>query len=80
MKVSWTKGLDKDLKEEVTLSFKSSSVMRKRLKALIEEKEALARKQSISKETYESPSWGFLQADNNGYLRALHEILSLIEE
>lgn len=79
MKTSWTKGLTADLKEEVTLSFKSSTIMRKRLKELLAEKEALAQKSIVSKDMYDSPSWAFLQADNNGYIRALHEILSLIE-
>lgn len=79
MKTAWTKGLAVDLKEEVSLSFKSSSIVRKRLRQLLEEKIASSQKGSISKDSYDSPSWGYLQADNNGYLRALHEIISLIE-
>ena len=37
------------------------------------------RKIRKTKETdYDSPSWAYLQADRNGYTRALEEILNLI--
>ncbi len=31
-----------------------------------------------SKTDYDSPSWAYLQADQNGYLRAYKEILQLV--
>lgn len=78
MKVSWTKGLDKQLAIDVKQNFKESLVMRKRLVSLLHDKAALSNKLSMSKEGYDKPNWAYLQADARGYERALFEIISLI--
>lgn len=38
MKTSWTKGLEPDAKKELELQFKASTIVRKRLKELLEDK------------------------------------------
>lgn len=80
MKVSWTKGVGKELAIDITQNFKESLVMRKRLVALLEEKASLSTKASRSKDGYDSANWAYLQADARGYERALFEIISLITD
>ena len=80
MKVSWTKGVGKELAVDITQNFKESLVLRKRLAVLLEEKAALSTKASRSKTEYESANWAYLQADARGYERALIEIIALISE
>ena len=78
MKVSWTKGVDKELAVDIRQNFKESLVMRKRLITLLDEKITASQKTSRSKTEYENPNWAYLQADARGYERALVEIISLI--
>jgi len=78
MKVSWTKGLSPAKKEEIRKSFLACADVRERLSYLIKEKITTARKESISKEGYETNNWAYKQADICGYERALEEIISII--
>lgn len=78
MKVSWTKGVDKELAIDIRQNFKESLVMRKRLTQLLEEKAEVSLAASRGKVTYDNPNWALLQADAVGYQRALQEIISLI--
>jgi hypothetical protein len=79
MKLSWTKGLDKDAKEELKGSYLSSLPVRQRLEVLIQEKLKASYDESKAKSSYENPNWAYLQADHRGYERALHEIIKLIQ-
>lgn len=80
MKISWTKGVDKELAIDIRQNFKESLVTRRRLTTLLEEKITASQKVSRSKAEYENPNWAYLQADARGYERALDEIISLIFE
>jgi hypothetical protein len=80
MKVSWTKGLEKERVVDVRQNFKEALVLRTRLSEMLEDKLSLSAKQSRSKEGYESPHWAYLQADSRGYERALADIIALISE
>ena len=78
MKTSWTASVkDKQLKEDITSSFKASTVIRRRLKEMLEKKFSNA--VDLTKEGYESPCWALKQADAVGYQRALKEIVSMLE-
>ena len=78
MKTVWTKGLAPDAEKLLKGDFISSQVVRHRLIQIAEEKMASSLKESRNKETYESVSWPYLQADCRGYERALQEIISLL--
>lgn len=80
MKTKWTQGLNADETKEMVSYFKSSLLLRKRLDKIIRDKIESSTASSLSKDTYDSPSWAYLQADRNGYERALREIISLISE
>lgn len=79
MKTVWTKGLDAERREEVKRDFLSSSLLRSRLKDLLEEKKMASMKAVTLKDSYDSPNWALLQADNIGFIRALEEVISLLE-
>lgn len=79
MKTVLTNGLSPEKKEELRSIFKASGFLRERLVQLLEDKARSARKASESKEAYEVAHWPYLQADRNGYVRALEEIQSLLK-
>jgi hypothetical protein len=78
MKTVLTKGLSKDKAEEITQDFKASAFLRERLTAILEEKIDALRREVRQKNSYESPSWAYVQADYIGYERAIYEVISLI--
>lgn len=80
MKKTWTAGVSEQTAEEIKGNFKSSALIRARLTALLNERINAKRTEVISKTSYDSPSWAYLQADANGYERALNEVISLISE
>lgn len=80
MKQSWTKGLDTDYSKEIRGDFKSSLILRNRMKVLLEEKIKDADKTARAKDGYDCPNWAYKQADQIGYKRALYEIIALISE
>jgi len=80
MKSTWIKGLEGQELEEVKSAFFAGGHLRERLKELLESKIKENNKRRITKEGYESPSWGYEQADCNGYERALLEVISLISQ
>lgn len=79
MKITWTKGLSPEKKEEVKRDFQAAALLRERLTELLREKSEVTRKGTISKDAYTNSNWAYLQADAVGYQRALEEIISLLE-
>jgi hypothetical protein len=79
MQTRWTKGLDEAGKKELNSQLIASIPVLKRLGQLIEDSIEASTKVQESKETYESPSWAFFQADHVGELRAYRKILRLID-
>lgn len=80
MKANWCKGLELDEAAEIKGSFMGAKRLRERMKTLVKEKQTHNDKRSRSVEEYESPNWTLKQADSVGYLRAMDEILSLLED
>ena len=80
MKISWTKGLTKEKREEVEEAFSRGALLRSRLKELLEDKIEDERKKVRSEILYDNPNWAYRQADAVGYERALNDIISLIYE
>lgn len=79
MKVTWTKGLSPEKKEEVKRDFLAAALLRERLKEILKDKSEVTRKGSINKDSYGNANWAYLQADAVGYQRALEEVISLLE-
>lgn len=80
MKVSWTEGLSKELKIDLTQNYKESLVMRRRMRELLKKKSESYAREARAKGSYDSPNWAYVQADRCGYERAIEDILSLIED
>jgi len=78
MKSVLTAGLTPQSKEEVVASFNASSLLRERLTTILDKKLQASKTTKVSVETYASPSWAYLQADANGYERAIKEVISLL--
>tara|TARA_R110000822_G_scaffold44184_2_gene118774 strand:+ start:203 stop:442 length:240 start_codon:yes stop_codon:yes gene_type:complete len=78
MKNSWCSGLEPDAKKQMEDYFRSSPILRERLKHLIKNKLKNRNAKSIALEEFDNPSWAYKQADKNGYERALIEIIELI--
>tara|TARA_B110000014_G_C20041509_1_gene541360 strand:- start:464 stop:703 length:240 start_codon:yes stop_codon:yes gene_type:complete len=79
MKKSWVSGLEEDQKKLMEGYFNGSPLLRERLKYILEGKISNRTTACEKLETYESPSWAYIQADKNGYNRAIREIMELIE-
>lgn len=80
MKTCWSKGLDTQQKQDINGNFISSSLMRKRLIVLLNERKQTSMDASNKKHGYDSPNWAYQQADSRGYERALEDIIELIKQ
>lgn len=80
MKTSWCKGLEDDAKEQMKGYFGSSVLLRERLEHILKEKIRVRASNANAVEGYDNPSWAYLQADRNGYERAMLEIIELISK
>lgn len=80
MRITWTKGLNKNDADEIVNAFKHNAVLRLRLVTILQEKIDASRKESCSKDGYDSPNWAFKQADSAGFIRGMHEIIDLLQE
>lgn len=78
MKTVLKKGLTKEQAVEIESDFKASAFFRERLSAILEDKVDALRKEVRQKNSYESPSWAYVQADYIGFERAMFEVISLI--
>lgn len=73
-------GLEPEHEKELRGDFKSSLLIRRRLQEVLRMKLDAAHKELRSKTNYEDASWAFKMADNVGYERAVHELISLLED
>lgn len=79
MRTVWTKGLTEEQKVEMEREFIEASLFKNRLALIISEKRETRIKEATSKSDYENASWAYKQADHIGFLRALDEILALLQ-
>ena len=70
MQVIWTKGLKGEDKKKRTEEIKSYKNAFDALQEILEEEK--------STPDYDCPSWSHKQADQNGYNRAIREVIKLI--
>lgn len=80
MKQSWTVGLEPDAAKEIKGDFKSSLLVRKRLKKLLEDKIQESRRDARQKVNYDKANWHEYMADSLGYERALEFVIDLVTE
>jgi len=80
MKNSWCSGLEPDAKKLMRGYFSSSTLLRERMKKLLEDKIRVRGSNVIALDEFDKPSWAYKQADRNGYERALLEVIELISK
>lgn len=80
MKKNWTVGLDKQDQEEMRGLFKSSLRLRTRLGDILQDKIEEYHKSMFLRSSYKDPNWDKVQADAVGYMRALYEVISLLDD
>lgn len=78
LKQSLSRGLTPEQALIVKQEFSASPALRAQLAKIIDDKINTLENASIAKASYDSPAWGYLQADANGAKRALKEIKSII--
>lgn len=78
MKSILVSGSNEEINKQISQEFVGSKALRERLIAVLDGKKASLRQEVISKTSYDSPSWAYLQADAIGYERALSEVISLL--
>ena len=79
MKTVWTKGLTEEQKAEMEREFIEASLFKNGLIHILSEKRDTRIKEATAKSDYENASWAYKQADHIGFLRALDEILGLLQ-
>lgn len=78
MIMDWTKGLDNQSKDDIERRFEASRTLLNRLKEICETK--LKESENGTLADYDSPSWAYRAADNEGFKRALRYIILLTKE
>lgn len=80
MKTRWLKELDEQNTKDIVQLYKESRRIRERFKKMLndilEEKNHGRTLESM----YDSPSWAYIQADRNGYDRAIRDVIELITD
>lgn len=79
LSTSWKKGLTEDQIKELRAEILSSPLFRKHTISIINELDADAVKESISKDALDKDNWALRQAYNCGYRQALSELKSLLQ-
>lgn len=80
MKASWTQGQEPERVKDIRSDFKSSTVIRKRLIEILEDRIESARASSRNESKYDSPNWPYVQAGLIERERAYLEVISLLKE
>lgn len=78
MKTSLIAGLNEEQVRIIKEEFSHSPALRERLIAVLNGKKSSFRSEAMSKTSYDKPNWPYLQADCNGYERAIEEVISLL--
>lgn len=78
MKTSLISGLNDLQRSEIISEYQGSQLLRRRLTELLEARQKKCLDKRRKEDAYDSPNWGFLQADSIGYERALNEVIQLI--
>jgi hypothetical protein len=77
LSVEWTKHLEAGAKKQFEDLVRNTTTVLTRLRAIIEEKDAVLTKQETTLESYDTPSWAYKQAYLNGKRAAYREIRDL---
>lgn len=74
--MKWVQGIAPEKKEPFEQLLRNSSIVFAKLTEILENLDRDSLK--TTKTDYDSPSWAYRQADQNGYRRALRDVINLI--
>lgn len=74
--MKWVQGIASEKKEPFEQLLRNSSIVFTKLTEILENLDRDNLK--TTKTDYDSPSWAYRQADQNGYRRALRDVINLI--
>lgn len=77
--LAWIKHLGPKQKEDFEQHLRNATSIIKKLREIVTDRIISIEKEALSKKSYESPSWAYIQADTNGEIRGLHHILELTD-
>ena len=77
---TWTANLSPEEEKEFAIKLREASDVFERLSSILDQRVKSLVSKQISSNTYDSPSWAYIQADAIGYQRAIQEVLELIKE
>lgn len=74
--MKWVSGIAPEKKADFESYLRNSTIAFDKLKEILEglDKDTL----KTTKADYDSPSWAYRQADQNGYRRALRDVINLL--
>lgn len=75
--VEWVKHLKTKEDQQAFVDLLAASPVVDRLKEILRAR--LNERATFKEADYSSPSWAYLAADRNGYVRALNDLLNLLE-
>jgi hypothetical protein len=73
------KGKTEEEQKILDEEFAASHNLRNSIKEVLERKVESVRKEMVKKVNYDNPSWAYTQADYNGHIRALGELINLLD-
>jgi hypothetical protein len=74
-----TKGLSAEDKKALEDEIISKNLLISQLERVLKDKIKSSKEEQLSKTAYTNSSWPYLQADYNGYQRAILEIITLLQ-
>ena len=77
LKTVWTQDIPAGEREEFTKTILNSQIALDKLRKIVYNRVMSGEKVSVV--DYDSPSWSHKQADANGYVRGLREILDILD-
>lgn len=80
MRTDWFKDLPKEQQEDRKAMVKSAQPTLKVLKSILDKMLDELETERSKKAHYDSPAWAYLQADNNGAVRALKRVIDLLDQ
>lgn len=79
MYTKWTAHLDKDKQHEFKMQVSGAMPVIKRLLSFLEDELTASKEAGLSKSSYDSPAWPYMQADNLGEQRAYNRVIHLLK-
>lgn len=80
MKADWFHGVPKEKHDERRALVKSASPTLKLLKAILEKRLAELDTKRTNPVHYDSPAWAYMQADINGSMREIKQVIELLDQ